>query len=157
RACAASGPAAAQTRRQAGLALRGRHARDGRRVHQRAAETASCVPIARSRVISIARPQRGKDQADRMLTGKMVRVRYHRERIVPCYLDVASPAWLEVAERLLEVYRGSVERTRGELEEDVREIFGDDPGQLAHQGVAKLLEDRCEFEVVAGHPPEQLR
>src|SRR5262249_6605931 len=33
----------------------------------------------------------------------------------------------------------------------------DDPGQLVHQGLAKLLEDRCEFEVVSGHPPEQLR
>jgi predicted nuclease of restriction endonuclease-like RecB superfamily len=28
---------------------------------------------------------------------------------------------------------------------------------LVHQGLAKLLEDRCEFEVVSGHPPEELR
>src|SRR5205807_10504223 len=43
------------------------------------------------------------------------------------------------------------------LEEDVKEMFGSDPAQLVHQGLAKLLEDRCEFEIVAGHPPEQLR
>jgi predicted nuclease of restriction endonuclease-like RecB superfamily len=92
-----------------------------------------------------------------MLTGKLVRVRYARDRIMPCYLDVADAGWREVAERLLELFRGQVGRTRGELEEEVREAFGDAPTQLVHQGLAKLLEDRCEFEVVAGHPPEQLR
>src|SRR4051812_21133070 len=92
-----------------------------------------------------------------MLTGKMVRVRYARDRIVPHYLDVHDAGWLEVAERMLLLFRGQEGRTRGELEEDQREAFGDDPGQLVHQGLAKLLEDRCEFEVVSGHPPEQLR
>jgi predicted nuclease of restriction endonuclease-like RecB superfamily len=92
-----------------------------------------------------------------MLTGKMVRVRYARDRIVPYYLDAADPTWLEVAERLLELFRTQEGRTRGALEEDLKETFGNDPGQLVHQGLAKLLEDRCEFEVVSGHPPEQLR
>lgn len=92
-----------------------------------------------------------------MLNGKMVRVRYARERILPCYLDVSNPNWLEVADRLIEVFRGQEGRRRGELEEEFRETFGDDPGQLVHQGLAKLLLDRCEFEVVSGHPPEQLR
>jgi predicted nuclease of restriction endonuclease-like RecB superfamily len=92
-----------------------------------------------------------------MLTGKMVRVRYARDRIIPYYLDVDDATWLEVAERLLELFRGQDGRTRGELEEDQREAFGDDPSQLVHQGLAKLLEDRCDFEVVSGHPPEQLR
>src|SRR5207302_1884673 len=63
----------------------------------------------------------------------------------------------EVAERMLELFRGRQGVTRGELEEDLREAFGDDPGQLVHQGLAKLLEDRCEFEMLSGHPPEQLR
>jgi hypothetical protein len=92
-----------------------------------------------------------------MLTGKLVRVRYARDRIVPHYLSAADPSWLEAAERLLELFRGQDGRTRGELEDDQREAFGDDPGQLVHQGLAKLLEDRCEFEVVSGHPPEELR
>ncbi len=92
-----------------------------------------------------------------MLTGKMVRVRFARDRIIPYYLDPADAGWLEVAERLLALFRGQEGRTRGELEDDQREAFGDDPGQLVHQGLAKLLEDRCEFEVVSGQPPEQLR
>lgn len=92
-----------------------------------------------------------------MLIGKMVRVRFARNRIVPHYLDTSDDSWLEVAERLLELYRGQEGRTYGELEDDVRETFGDSPGQLVHQGLAKLLEDRCEFEVVSGQPPEELR
>jgi predicted nuclease of restriction endonuclease-like RecB superfamily len=92
-----------------------------------------------------------------MLTGKMVRVRYARDRIIPHYLDVHDPAWVEVAERLIELFRGQEGRTRGELEQDQVDAFGDDPGQLIHQGLAKLLEDRCDFEVVSGHPPEKIR
>ncbi len=92
-----------------------------------------------------------------MLTGKMVRVRYARDRILPHYLKTDDPAWLETAERLLELFRGQDGKTRGELEDGQREAFGDDPGQLVHQGLAKLLEDRCEFEVSSAHPPEQLR
>ncbi len=92
-----------------------------------------------------------------MLTGKMVRVRYARDRIVPHYINVADPTWLETAERLLEMFRGREGKTRGELEDEQREAFGDDPGQLAHQGLAKLLEDRCEFEVESAAPPAELR
>src|SRR5215210_4661025 len=92
-----------------------------------------------------------------MLTGKMVRVRFARDRVLPYYLDTNSATWREVAERLLELFRGQEGRTRGELEQDQQEAFGDDPGQLVHQGLAKLLEDRCEFETVSGHPPEQIR
>ncbi len=92
-----------------------------------------------------------------MLTGKMVSVRYARDRIIPRYLDANDPGWREVAERLLMLFRGQEGRTRGELEEEQSELFGDDPSQLVHQGLAKLLEDRCEFETVSGHPPEAIR
>src|SRR5260370_669613 len=92
-----------------------------------------------------------------MLTGKLVRVRYGRDHIIPRYLDPSDATWLEAAERLLEVFRAQDGRTRNCLEEDARAIFGNDPSQLVHQGLAKLLEDRCEFEVVSGHPPEQIR
>ena len=92
-----------------------------------------------------------------MLTGKMVRVRFARDRVIPHYLDASGDAWLEVARRMLELFRGREGRTRGELEEDQREAFGDDPGQLVHQGLAKLLEDRCTFEVASDHPPDRLR
>lgn len=92
-----------------------------------------------------------------MLTGKLVRVRYARERIVASYINPADPCWQEVASRLIDLYRGQEGKTRGELDEEQRELIGDDPSQLVHQGLAKLLEDRCEFEVVSSQPPDTLR
>jgi uncharacterized protein len=92
-----------------------------------------------------------------MLTGKMVCVRFAKDRIIPRYLDLDNPTWHEVADRLLAVFRGQEGRTRGEMEEDQREVLGDDPTQLVHQGLCKLLEDRCEFETISGHPPQELR
>ncbi len=92
-----------------------------------------------------------------MLTGKMVRVRYARDRIVPHYIDTSDLTWVETAERLLELFRSQEGKTRGQLEDEQREAFGDDPGQLVHQGLVKLLADRCEFEVSSDHPPEKLR
>ena len=91
-----------------------------------------------------------------MLTGKLVRVRYARDRILPQYIDPSDSSWREVAERLLELFRAKP-GARGGLQEEMRETLGSDPSQLVHQGLIKLLEDRCEFEVVSGQPPEQIR
>jgi predicted nuclease of restriction endonuclease-like RecB superfamily len=92
-----------------------------------------------------------------MLTGKLLRVRFARDKIIPAYIDAADPSWTVIAERLLELFRGQEGRTRGELEADVQELVEDDPGSLIQQGLAKLIEDRSDFEVVSGKPPEELR
>jgi predicted nuclease of restriction endonuclease-like RecB superfamily len=92
-----------------------------------------------------------------MLTSNLVRVRFSRNRIIPSYIDPADTRWQQAAEQLLALYRGQEGRTRGELEADVDDAFGGDAGQLVHRGLAKLLEDRCEFEVVSGQPPEKIR
>lgn len=92
-----------------------------------------------------------------MLTGKMVRVRYARDHIIPWYLDATDPQWLQVAEQLLGIFRTSRNATRGQLEEEIDDLFGDLPQPLIHQGLAKLLEDRCEFEVQSSLPPDAVR
>jgi len=92
-----------------------------------------------------------------MLTGKQVRVRFARDHIVPQYLDVRDPEWLGVAEELLGVFRTKSGIARGQLEAEIDELFGDLPQPLIHNGLAKLLEDRCEFEVEAPLPPDQVR
>jgi predicted nuclease of restriction endonuclease-like RecB superfamily len=92
-----------------------------------------------------------------MLTGKLVRVRYARNRLVPSYLDVDDRDWREVATLLLEVFRETAGKTRGEIEDELAETIGDNPTQLVHQGLAKLLDDRCEFEVDSELAPDELR
>lgn len=92
-----------------------------------------------------------------MLTGKQVRVRVVKTKILPQYIHPENRDWNTVAEQLLFVYRDAANRTRGEIEEELAGLIGEGPTQLVHQGLAKLLEDRCEFEVAADLPPESIR
>ena len=93
-----------------------------------------------------------------MLTGDLVRVRTSKERIIPLYLNRNSPQWLEAAESLLAIFREGVGLTRGEIEEEIDDLFGGGgKATPVHRGMAKVLEDRAEFEVVADVPPEQIR
>src|SRR5437868_996428 len=92
-----------------------------------------------------------------MLTGKMVRVRYARDRVIPYFIDTTDEQWTLVAEQLLEFFRTYVGHSRGELEDEISQTFGEEAATLVHQGLAKLLFDRCEFDTIAGLPPAQLR
>src|SRR5918998_2561151 len=92
-----------------------------------------------------------------MLNGPLIRVRTARQRIIPLYLNRESPDWLEVAESLLLIFREGVGMTRGEIQSEIDELVGEGLATLAHRGLAKVLEDRAEFEVVADVPPETLR
>src|SRR4028118_646415 len=92
-----------------------------------------------------------------MLNGPLVRIRTARQRVIPLYLNRESPDWLEVAESLLLIFREGVGLTRGEIETEIDEMVGEGMATLAHRGLAKILEDRAEFEVVADVPPDATR
>ncbi|QEH34949.1 hypothetical protein OJF2_34940 [Aquisphaera giovannonii] len=93
-----------------------------------------------------------------MLTGDLVRVRGSKDRIIPLYLNRSSEQWLEAAESLLAIFRENVGMTRGEIEGEIDDLFGGGgKATLVHRGLAKVLEDRAEFEVVSDVPPETIR
>ena len=92
-----------------------------------------------------------------MLTGKMVRVRHAKNKLVPLYVEPREESLVALAEQLLLAYRGSPGRTRGEIADEFTDLIPEGPRGLLPAGLAKLLEDRCEFEVAADHPPDQLR
>jgi uncharacterized protein len=92
-----------------------------------------------------------------MLTGNLVRVRVAKSRVIPLYIHRDDPNWLEVAESLLMIFREGAGMTRGEIQAEIDELVGEGMANLVHRGLAKVLEDRAEFEVVADVPPEQLR
>lgn len=92
-----------------------------------------------------------------MLTGNLVRARIVKGRVAPYYIRRDDPNWLEVAESLLLIFRNGTDRTRGELQDEIEELIGEGVQALAHRGLAKVLEDRAEFEVVADVPPELVR
>jgi uncharacterized protein len=93
-----------------------------------------------------------------MLTGTQVRVKIARDRVVPLYIDREAARWLEAAESLLLLFREGIGTTRGEIEGEIDALLGDGGGAaLIYRGLAKILEDRAEFEVVADVPPDVIR
>ena len=92
-----------------------------------------------------------------MLTGKQVRVRVSKGQLIPLYIDATANNFKLLAGQLVGVFRQAVGLSRSEMEEQLDTLVGEGPGSLLNQGLAKLLEDRCEFEVSAEQPPDQLR
>ncbi len=92
-----------------------------------------------------------------MLTGNLVLVKTAKNRVIPRYLSRESVQWLELAESLLMIFREGIGLTRGEIQSEVDDLIGEGVATLAPRGLAKVLEDRAEFEVVADVPPETLR
>jgi len=93
-----------------------------------------------------------------MLTGDLMRVKISKERVLPMYLNRDAAQWLEAAESLLAIFREGVGMTRGEIEGEIDELFGGGgKATLVHRGLAKVLEDGAEFEVVADVPPDVIR
>src|SRR5271157_438300 len=93
-----------------------------------------------------------------MLTGDLVRVRISKQRVIPQYIDRDAAHWLEAAESLLLLFREGAGMTRGEIESEIDELFGGGgKATQVYRGLAKVLEDRAEFEVVSELPPEELR
>jgi predicted nuclease of restriction endonuclease-like RecB superfamily len=92
-----------------------------------------------------------------VLTGNLVLVKTAKQRVIPRYLNRESVQWLEMAEGLLMIYREGAGRTRGEIEGEVNDLIGEGVATLVPRGLAKVLDDRAEFEVVADLPPEKVR
>lgn len=92
-----------------------------------------------------------------MLTGNLVRVKTVKIKMIPLYIHREHSEWLDVAESLLEIFRNAKDMTRGEIEESVADLFGSGQATLIHRGLARVLEDRSEFEVVSEVNPEEIR
>jgi hypothetical protein len=95
-----------------------------------------------------------------MLTADLVRLRRDRQtgdlQITPLSGKQQERA-LELAEAYLALVRGHIGRTREELEEALAQVPCSPRERLIAEGLRKLIEDRCEFDVSAEMPPEELR
>jgi predicted nuclease of restriction endonuclease-like RecB superfamily len=92
-----------------------------------------------------------------MLTGKLLRVRQQKQQVIPLYVSLQDATVRRQAEQLLEVFRRSVGRSRGEVEEELADLIPEGPHGLLPAGLAHLLEERCTFQSPADVSPEQLR
>jgi predicted nuclease of restriction endonuclease-like RecB superfamily len=92
-----------------------------------------------------------------MLTSDLLRARVVKGEVRPQYLEADDAEQLARAATLVELFRAHVGRTRGELDDAMSEHVGEGTDFLLHRGLAKLLSDRCEFEVDAPCDPVVLR
>jgi predicted nuclease of restriction endonuclease-like RecB superfamily len=92
-----------------------------------------------------------------MLTGALVRVRFSKDLIVPRYIESNNRQALAEGATLLETFHRNIGRTRGELEQDLIDVFGYEPGQFGRRGLIKLLDDRCEWAQESKCPPAEIR
>lgn len=92
-----------------------------------------------------------------MLTGKLLRVRHQRHHVVPLYVSPHDPLVRMLAEQLLEIFRRSVGRSRGEVAEEMADLIPEGPQGLLPAGLAHLLEERCTFQSPTEVSPELLR
>jgi predicted nuclease of restriction endonuclease-like RecB superfamily len=92
-----------------------------------------------------------------MLTTELLRTRQKGDVIEPRYVDIKKPKIREKAAHLIELYRQHVGKTRGELEEAIKDAIGDGTDFLVQRGLAKLLADRSVFSVSSAIPPVELR
>lgn len=92
-----------------------------------------------------------------MLTSELIRIRQDKGEIIPKYIDPEKRGLLDKASLLISIYQRHVGKTRGELEEAVREMIGDGMDYQILRGMAKLLSDRSEFEIGSPQAPVALR
>jgi predicted nuclease of restriction endonuclease-like RecB superfamily len=92
-----------------------------------------------------------------MLTGALVQVRYVKDLVIPRYVDADNRALLDEAEAILGIYAGAVGEPRGNLERQLLDAFGEEPGQFVRRGLIKLVDDRCDWVVESALPPADVR
>ncbi|MCS6915259.1 MAG: DUF790 family protein [Myxococcales bacterium] len=95
-----------------------------------------------------------------MLTAELVRVRVDRRagqlHVLPLDARLRARA-LELAAAYLEITRAHLGRTRQELQEALGQVAYAPREQRLAEGLRKLIEDRCRFDVAQGPSPERLR
>lgn len=92
-----------------------------------------------------------------MLTKELLRVRTGKRRVLPQFIDSNSPALLELAENLIEVFYRSLGEKREEIEEQLRIYHEGSRDFLIVRGLMKLLMDRCDFASPEEIDPPALR
>jgi hypothetical protein len=92
-----------------------------------------------------------------MLTGDLLQFRRRHGRLLPHRINPADPCWREAAERLAGLFQAHTGQRRGDLEEAIGRFVptGLDPKRV--RGLARLLMERCRFQVAAGADPPAAR
>lgn len=92
-----------------------------------------------------------------MLTADLARSRETDETITPLFIDPTEERYRETARELIHLFENHLGEPKGELEEAIDELIVADTDYKIVRGMAKLLQDECEFEVAAPADPREIR
>ncbi|MFC7059922.1 DUF790 family protein [Halovenus salina] len=92
-----------------------------------------------------------------MLTADLARSRTRDRYIEPLFIDTDDQQYRETASELIDIFEAHLGESKGELESTIDELTVADTDYKIVQGLAKLLQDECEFETVAPVEPREIR
>jgi predicted nuclease of restriction endonuclease-like RecB superfamily len=92
-----------------------------------------------------------------VLTADLARSRTTDETVTPLFIDPDEKRYRETARKLIQLFEAHLGEPKGDLEDDIDELTVADTDYKIIQGLAKLLKDECEFEVLAPVEPREVR
>ncbi|WP_256290547.1 DUF790 family protein [Halobellus inordinatus] len=92
-----------------------------------------------------------------MLTADLARSRRTDETITSLFIDPDEERYRQTARELIQLFENHLGEPKGDLEDAIDELTVADTDYKIVQGLAKLLKDECEFEVVASVEPREIR
>mgnify|MGYP002761199418 FL=1 len=92
-----------------------------------------------------------------MLTADLARSRTDGDTVTPLFVDPADDQYQQTAAELIDIFTDHLGEPKGELEATIDELTIADTDYKIVQGLAKLLQDECEFDVVAPVDPQEIR
>lgn len=92
-----------------------------------------------------------------MLTSDLA-INFKRQgKIFPRLIKTDNADYLADAENLIAIFEDYLNKTRGELENELNEYVGTGTNYRILRGLIKLLTDRCEFEITSIAEPSEIR
>ncbi|MFC4989350.1 DUF790 family protein [Saliphagus infecundisoli] len=92
-----------------------------------------------------------------MLTADLARSRTTDEEVTPLFIGPEDDRYRQTAGELIQLFEAHLDEPKGDLEDAIDELTVADTDYKIVQGLAKLLKDECEFEVVAPANPREIR
>ncbi len=92
-----------------------------------------------------------------MLTADLARSRTRDGSVKPLFIDPDDERYRGTAAELIQIFEEHLGEPKGELEETIDQLTIADTDYKIVQGLAKLLQDECEFETVAAADPQEIR
>jgi len=92
-----------------------------------------------------------------VLTADLARSRTRNGRVQPLFIDADDERYRETAAELIRIFEEHLGEPKGGLEEKINQLTIADTDYKIVQGLAKLLQDECEFETVAAAEPREIR